>query len=71
VNAIAFTASAVVISLLVATAVALLLLCIVGALVQAARHRSSYASDPIEASYQAARRDMNDAAGQSWRNIID
>lgn len=70
-SAIAFTASAVVISLLVATAVVLLLLCIVGALVQAARRRSSFASDPIERSYQAARRAMNAAAGQSWRNIIE
>lgn len=62
-------------SILVAAVSVLLLLAALGALLHALRkrayRRSFHAEDLVEADYQTARRAMNDAAGQSWRNLID
>lgn len=35
------------------------------------RRRPSDPLDDVDAEYQAARRAMNNAANQSWRNLID
>lgn len=57
---------------LVAAVVVVLVGYFVVTLVDGVRRRRAEAPfRRLEADYQATRRAMNDAAGQSWRNLID
>lgn len=66
------TAITVVASILVAAVIVVVVTHAILAVIDAVRQRRVLSPiEQVEADYQAARRAMNDAAGQSWRNLID